>query len=221
MVRLDASNTFLIFDLDDTLYNEIDYRHSGIKAVGRYIENVYRTKIVDELMNAAETQTDFLEAACKIAALPSTIKETLLWVYRLHMPDIRLDHETALFLEQVQQDGFRVAVLTDGRSITQRLKLKALGLDHLPVYISEEYSSSKPDQKRFEQVMNDAAAENYVYIADNPSKDFVAPNSLGWLTVGIRGGERNIHSQDCSSLDTRFHPLVWINKIACLSEFLC
>jgi putative hydrolase of the HAD superfamily len=39
---------------------------------------------------------------------------------------------------------------------------------------------------------------NYYYVGDNTSKDFVAPNRLGWTTICLLDDGRNIHKQDFS-----------------------
>jgi putative hydrolase of the HAD superfamily len=33
--------------------------------------------------------------------------------------------------------------------------------------------------------MRRVAATDFWYLADNPAKDFVAPNALGWITVQV------------------------------------
>ena len=78
----------------------------------------------------------------------------------------------------------RVAILSDGRSITQRLKLKSVGLEGIPCFISEDYGSVKPDSSRYLAVEDKWPQSKYVYIGDNPEKDFKAPNEMGWLTLG-------------------------------------
>ena len=37
-------NKLIVFDIDDTLYNEIDYVESGYKVVSKYIEKKYNKK---------------------------------------------------------------------------------------------------------------------------------------------------------------------------------
>jgi putative hydrolase of the HAD superfamily len=37
--------------------------------------------------------------------------------------------------------------------------------------------------------------ECFAYVADNPMKDFVWPNRLGWTTVQLLDNGRNVHSQ--------------------------
>jgi putative hydrolase of the HAD superfamily len=45
----------------------------------------------------------------------------------------------------------------------------------------------KPHPLAFERMAAalGAAGDRFAYIGDNPSKDFVAPNAMGWLTVWI------------------------------------
>jgi putative hydrolase of the HAD superfamily len=55
----------------------------------------------------------------------------------------------------------------------------------------------KPHPIGFEHIMEQlrGPADGYVYIGDNPRKDFIAPRSLGWRTVRIRrdGGEHETY----------------------------
>lgn len=41
---------------------------------------------------------------------------------------------------------------------------------------------------------------DFTYVGDNPRKDFIAPNALGWLTVCLKDDGRNIHKQDFTSI---------------------
>jgi putative hydrolase of the HAD superfamily len=52
--------------------------------------------------------------------------------------------------------------------------------------IGVEYS--KPHPRAFMEMQQAAncAPEACIYIADNPSKDFIAPNRLGWRTIRVR-----------------------------------
>lgn len=206
--------TVFVFDLDDTLYCEADYHQSGLHEVCSWIQLCYGKSITSQLNSqAAMGEHDILGAACHLAELPISVKESLLWIYRLHLPNIRLSKlvkKTIQHLESVS----RIAILTDGRSITQRLKLKALGLEHLPAYISEDYHSQKPNSLRFQQIMKDMPAQYYVYVGDNPIKDFVAANTLGWMTIGVRGTERNIHSQNIENLLPIYLPTMWVDNFS-------
>ncbi len=222
MARRDLSQTVVVLDLDDTLYPEADYRASGLRAVCAMVNTLMHPP---EPLDASSRQlidaSDPLALICNQAGLPLSLKETLLWVYRLHTPDIHLSPAVASAIAQLEASCRAVAVLTDGRAISQRQKLKALGLSHLPAYISEDYASCKPELLRFQKAMGDLPAQAYVYLGDNPLKDFVAPNALQWETVGLRGGAHNIHPQVWDGLPAANLPNRWVSSMDEFLESLC
>jgi len=213
-----ANQLCLVLDLDDTLYQEYDYQTSGLKYVEQMIEHLYQVSFAGKLIQWREQGIgDVFAQACRELQQPASFKEHLLNFYRYHLPDISLSQTTQSFLNHARRHCAAVAILTDGRSATQRLKLKALGLSEYPVYISEEWHSTKPCPERFLQIQYDfAQCEQFCYLGDNPKKDFLAPNELGWFSVGLRGNERNIHSQDTSLYTPSSRPAVWIEQ---LTEF--
>ena len=193
----DLKDFVIVFDLDDTLYSERDYVISGINFLEDYLKNVYKKETKGLLLEAYfRGVDDFLDLACKNLQIPSKSKEALLWIYRLHKPNIRLVESMKNVLLSLTDLRSEIAILTDGRSITQRLKINALGLAHLPVYISEEYNSEKPDKKRFLAIEKHFPQRQYVYIADNPQKDFFAPLELNWICIGANWIEKRIHNMN-------------------------
>ena len=179
----------VVFDLDDTLYAEADYVLSGKRALRELMSKLYARQIDDAVLN----QADFISGLCRAADLPGAAAQTLIWHYRLHLPAIALRPGAADLIERLRSDGNRVCIITDGRSVTQRLKIAALGLDVDGVYISEEVGAEKPDPASFLEVERDWPAETYVYVADNVAKDFVVPRARQWLSVGLRPDARAIH----------------------------
>lgn len=214
----DLGNTVVVLDLDDTIYKERDYRSSGFKFVCNLVRNLYDG---DSELSAekilAESTDDPLAVLCSRAGIPQSTKESLLWAYRLHTPSIKLSDEVATTIRFLEKSALEVVILTDGRSVTQRLKLKALGLTHLKAYISEEYESEKPDNLRFKRIMESYPAKHYAYVGDNPAKDFIAPRALGWMTIGVREGGGNIHSQAITSDRNENYPDFWIDTFDCLA----
>jgi putative hydrolase of the HAD superfamily len=210
MAPCDPLELVVVLDLDDTLYKEIDYQISGFNAVCNWIENVYGLDLRLDLEKLLQAKNlDVLGELCKAAGLQPAVKESLLWVYRLHQPMIQSSPGVAVFLNELEAT-WQAVVLTDGRSVSQRLKLKALGLAHLPAYISEDYGSEKPAPDRFELVMREMPAIRYVYVGDNLKKDFIAPNKLGWTTVCLRDNGRNIHKQIIEEETNFQNPEFWI-----------
>lgn len=214
MMHIDLANTVIVFDLDDTLYPEADYVASGVRHVCARLHSLYGTDVYRDINSALETnpKVDWLAFACELVGLPNTAKESLLWEYRLHEPAITLSTDVKSILS-VLKEFTSLAVLSDGRSVTQRLKLKALGLSDLPLYISQEFGSEKPDLLRFKRIVRDFPDRSYIYVGDNPLKDFVAPNHLGWLTIGLRTDGRNIHQADIYELEQCYLPHYWVETL--------
>ena len=185
------SSKVFVFDLDDTLYSERDFEKSGIEFVYNKlsIKHISLEKILDNRNNWIELI---------IAAANNQItKQTLLDIYRNHSPSIQLYKDSKVFLERLLSKGIDMSLITDGRSITQRNKLRALGIESFfkNIVISEEVNSEKPSEYNFRLVMDNKIAENYIYIADNPKKDFITPNKLGWTSICLLDKGQNVHEQ--------------------------
>lgn len=221
-MKIDLVNTVFVFDLDDTLYKEADYHASGVLAVSSKVNSVYGLDADAYLQEqVALGQADLWGSLCSYFNLPSSVKESLVWEYRLHVPKIKLGDDVLKLINWLKQESAGVAVLTDGRSVTQRLKINALGLSNLPAFISDEHGAMKPDPLRFKLIEKEFPDKNYIYIGDNPAKDFLAPNSLDWKTIGLKGDQRNIHSQDVTTLDKSYLPDCWLSELKELKGFIC
>ena len=93
----------------------------------------------------------------------------------------------------------QLGLISDSFAEMQRNKLHALGLEKYfsAVIFTDDLpaGNAKPSPAAFEMISKQFAASptNCVYIADNPSKDFLAPNKLGWLSIQYLRPEQ-IHS---------------------------
>jgi putative hydrolase of the HAD superfamily len=221
VIALDR-DTFVVFDLDDTLYNEDHYHCSGIKAVADFVRQVYGVEVLHKLVAwKAAGIKDLWSMLCNELRICTDAKEAFLWAYRLHAPTITMEPSTRDAVARISTACSGVAILTDGRSTTQRLKIAALKLDSYPLFVSEEWQSEKPHPARFIEIARKYPAKRYVYVGDNPQKDFKAPNELGWVTVGLRGNGSNIHPQYTEHLAPIYLHSLWIAHITNLCEFLC
>ena len=106
---MDLNNWVIVFDLDDTLYSENDYFLSGLNAVEEFITKVYNVPFKGKIINANKAKVkDLWGWCCDTLNLPIDIKESLLWVYRLHTPDIHLyPGINKLLKESVSLDDMR------------------------------------------------------------------------------------------------------------------
>lgn len=187
----------LAFDLDDTLYKEKDYVASAHIAIRAYLKDNYSINDGDskKIMEEADKRGEHPFKAFE----PQVSFDEILNVYRYHRPTITLDAHTQRMLEEVVARRFRLALITDGRSLSQRNKIEALGLNRYfsedAIFISEETGHEKCDVDNFLAVQRLYPNERYCYIGDNPQKDFYHPNLLGWTTIMLRNNGDNIHPQ--------------------------
>lgn len=214
------SETTVVFDLDDTIYSEHDYQLSGYKSIINSCSLLYGVDVSEIVYAAINNNDDVLDEIIKKLSLSKLSKDSLLWLYRLHYPTIKLSESTKLILDFIKNNAKHFAILTDGRELSQRNKLHSLGLSDWPVYISESWEEVKPGVKRFKHIMKIMPAKNFVYIGDNLKKDFVTPNKLGWVSVGLRDSGKNIHTQDIA-VEQSCHPQIWINDLKELHNILC
>lgn len=211
----------VVFDLDDTLYHEIDYLRSAYRFISTKLESDddLRQELFRRMIRLYERREDvfgYLEDVYGVA------KERLLEWYRTHEPEIGLIPDADATLAYLCQRGVVLGLITDGRSITQRNKIKALGLDNYfkasNIVISEEFGSEKPSKQNYEHFMRKNPGCQFVYVGDNSAKDFVAPNTLGWNTIGLRDDGQNIHPQKFYGLANE--PSKWIERLSELRQIL-
>lgn len=186
----------VVFDLDDTLYLERDYVRSGFKHVGEYAEEKLGIpNFADRAWNlflAGNRGTIFDQilrehnVPCERATLQHLVK-----LYRSHSPQICLQPDALLCLNSLR-GKVRLAIISDGPIEAQRNKTAALQLDRwfssvlLTEELGEEYRKPSTSAFRLLQEQSGLSTAHFYYVADNPSKDFLAPRKLGWKTIRVR-----------------------------------
>jgi putative hydrolase of the HAD superfamily len=193
-------NKIVIFDLDDTLYNEIDFLKSAFKKIAQVVAintKVKEVYIFKDMLGFFRSKQNSFELITKKYDTTLSVTE-LIKIYRTHEPKLDLSLTNIETLDYLKRNGVIMGLITDGRSIQQRNKIRALGLDAYfsEIIISEEFGSKKPDVKNFEYFKEIFGKGKYYYIGDNLVKDFIAPNNLNWTTICLLDNGFNIHPQD-------------------------
>jgi putative hydrolase of the HAD superfamily len=186
----------VVFDIDDTLYLERDYVRSGFRAVGDWAREALGVSSFSEeawrCFEAGRRGDIFNVALERLGITPSEeLISKLLSVYRGHDPEINLLPDSDESLRYVADKAF-IGVISDGAVLGQQMKVGRLGLasrcNHIILTESIGVEFSKPHPRAFMEMQQVAkcAEGTCVYIADNPIKDFIAPNRLGWRTIRVR-----------------------------------
>jgi putative hydrolase of the HAD superfamily len=183
-----------VFDIDDTLYLERDYVRSGFKAVGRWAaKRIHVEDFAERCWSSflsGQRGSIFDEVLREFGKQPTAeLVSTLVEVYRTHTPTIALAADASEALGSISRTA-SIAVVSDGPAVSQSRKVKALGLGSFTssIILTEILGTEfrKPHPRAFELVSRCLPASVYLYIADNPLKDFAAPKQLGWITVRVR-----------------------------------
>lgn len=190
--------TTVIFDLDDTLYDEIDYCKSGFASVAGFLAELPGAPAAESIFDAlwehfsAGNRTKTFNAALDELAIDydNTLIPRLVQLYRTHIPKITLPPDSRDVLENLS-GKYTLSLLTDGFLPAQKLKVRALGIgDYFKLIVyTEELGREfwKPSPAGFEKIIKalNAEPQALAHVADNQMKDFIAPNSLGLATIRI------------------------------------
>jgi len=190
--------TTVVFDLDDTLYDEIDFCRSGFRAAAEHIATLsdrYSPEAVFEALWESFITGDCgstFNVTLQKLAIPFDLGVIgrLVEIYRTHRPALALPSESRRTLDQLA-GRYTLGLLTDGYLPTQRLKVQALGIETYfrAIVYTEELGREcwKPSPVGFERLIEllDARPEQMAYVADNETKDFIAPNLLGMVTIQL------------------------------------
>lgn len=189
----------IVFDLDDTLYLQQDYKVSGFQAVARWLEeNGHGTlqKNIDALLSILDlygpSYPQMFNRFIEQVSLPDTLIPTLIQVFIHHQPNIKLFPDARSMIVRLRS-LYRLGILTDGLLQVQQAKIKALSLENLvdDILYSDSLGLSKPAEQLFAWFENrfQIPGQELVYIADNPKKDFHGANKRGWKTIRVLSGE--------------------------------
>jgi putative hydrolase of the HAD superfamily len=141
-------------------------------------------------------------------------RDLLLENYRSHQPSIELYEDASKLLSFLVENKAKLAMITDGRSSSQRQKLKSLTIEYLfsPILISEETGYPKPNSDSYLAIESRYPNHQYLYVGDNPMKDFLTPNKLGWMTYGLKDRGQNVHSQNIELVSKEYLPKIWLDS---------
>ena len=203
-IQVDAKKV-IVFDLDDTLYNEMEYLRSAYMEIAKKVDSTNWHQLFAKMFSLFRSKKDVFEFVSQNYKID---KLALLNSYRTHVPQIHLFDGVLDVMTAIKVRHGKIGIITDGRTNTQRAKLKALNiLQHIDkIIISEEIGSEKPNEGNYQAIEDTFTDCSYLYIADNLRKDFIAPNRMGWKTIGLIDNGLNMHFDAFAYFDKKRLP---------------
>ena len=215
----------LVFDLDDTLYPEITYVHSGLRAVAEHLEKhqgLCAQESFAHMLHALEQhgRGQVFDQLLKSTNLFSKARvRQCLSIYRQHHPAIKLYQDALIFLQQWQHK-VPLYLVTDGNKHTQVAKISALKIDDFfkKMFITRRYGldKEKPSLYCFEKIcrLERCGFDQLVYVGDNPAKDFVNLKKAGGLTVRmLKGMHKDVVADQQHDADYHVHDFIELEQV--------
>jgi putative hydrolase of the HAD superfamily len=184
----------LIFDLDDTLYDELSFVLSGFRAVAAWGQSTYGWHADDSYATMRKLLRQHGRGRIFDSWLAGrgSVRQAVS-VYRHHTPRIALWPKADSTLAAVRH--LPCYIVSDGHKVVQANKVAALKLRARVkgVYLTNQYGTAraKPSPYCFDLIRNREGCEwsDMMYVGDNPAKDFVGLNPLGVRTVRVLTGQ--------------------------------
>ena len=189
----------LVFDMDDTLYDEYNYVKSGFKAVANNLSHEMKIdsdEIFQWMWNRLQEKGRgkvFNDLLLHYGVFTKARVKKCLMIYRTHKPDICLPKDSIDTLNLLRE--YTMYLVTDGNKVVQAQKIEALNLDRWmkKCFITHRYGlkHSKPSPYCLERIaeMENLNPIDIVYIGDNPRKDFIGIRQLGFRSIRIMTGQ--------------------------------
>lgn len=196
----------LLFDLDDTLYDEQHFVKSGFVKVAEFVEDKFKInkfffyKILIDIFNDGSRGNIFNLALEKVNIIfDKNIIYSMVKIYRGHNPKIKLDKDIRSLLIELKAI-YSLGIITDGYFEVQKKKVQALKLEELfdSIIYTDEYGKEywKPNVFSYKIALGEfrVLPEEAIYIGDNPYKDFIGAKKTGIPTIRILQPDREYSS---------------------------
>lgn len=212
-----------IFDVDDTLYDQLEpFRRAFQKHFSQFenevkIEELYKLsrKYSDEafettgyeITNMRKMHIYRISKAFEALGIRITDKESLQFQldYETFQNEIKLIEEFSQIFELLLQRGAKIGIITNGANDNQLRKINQLGLEKWiapeNMLVSEAAGVSKPSKEIFEAMERRMvfAKNDVYYIGDNFDNDVIGATAAGWKTIWVNFRKHKRTAQEVSA----------------------
>lgn len=193
-IQMQAANPIkaVIFDLDNTLYNESAY----FLAVSEQwcIENGMNISLSRRILDYLDSTDVFRTFLDSIGWFETVHYERLFEIYQTIECEITLYDEAVEILDYLSKRGIKIAVLTNGVLKAQQNKVRLLGLaqyDIAIVYARENGKKyEKPHNNAFMRALSALGVEasDTLMVGDSESTDIIGANNITIPSVYVGTG---------------------------------
>ena len=196
----------LVFDVDDTLYEQIvpfekayknlfnmDIDMEKFYLLSRYYSDVKFEASRNGEMNMDEYHIYRIREAAKDLGVYLSDEEALNMQkeYKKNQQKLQMSNITISILELAKENNIKLGIITNGPSEHQWYKVKALGVERWinkdNIVVSGDYDINKPDVIIFEIMQEKLQLPNdsLYYVGDSLENDIVGANNAGWKAIWI------------------------------------
>ena len=198
MARFEA----VIFDLDNTLYDEKAYFEAAFRIIADFLsgkcglsQNEIFAKLADDLSKKGTMYPHLFDDALADLGLDKELLGKVLELFATVNVPLEPYPEAIPLLRELRILGLKLILVTNGGPRVQRNKISLLGVEEyfdLVVFTRESGNTlDKPDPNGYRVAIERLGlrSEQTVCVGDNPYTDFVGAKSLGIHTVRLLLGE--------------------------------
>ena len=115
----------VVFDLDDTLYKEVDYVKSGFRHIASLVSNVNapEEEVYQLMLDTYHQGGNAFETVVQKYGFRLFNVQWMISAYRNHKPQISLADDTRVVLDGLKANGTIMGIITDGRRTQQMNKI--------------------------------------------------------------------------------------------------
>ena len=201
----------LVFDVDDTLYEQIVPFENAYKSLFDIdidmeqfylLSRYYSDEKFEASRNGDMTMDEYhiyrIQEAAKDLGVFLTDEQALNMQkeYKKNQQKLQISNITISILELAKENNVKLGIITNGPSEHQWSKVKALGverwIDKENIIVSGDYSINKPDIRIFEIIQEKLKLPNdsLYYIGDSLENDIVGATNAGWKVIWINRYKR-------------------------------
>ena len=211
MVSKENKMIGLVFDVDDTLYEQIVPFENAYKSLFDididmeqfYLLSRHYSDVKFEASRNGEITMDEyhiyrIQEAAKDLGVYLTGEQALSMQreYKKNQQRLQISNITISILELAKANNVKLGIITNGPSEHQWSKIKALGVERWinkdNIVVSGDYDINKPDIRIFEIMQEKLQLPNdsLYYIGDSLENDIVGANNAGWKSIWINRYKR-------------------------------